>query len=185
MNQISVCSNKIFERLCRTNFSLAIIKEATGAFILQFLIACTNPGNHHDDLLAIMQLFLNQHPDNWMPVGEAQTSIEVTFLNDIYRILGVHFDYFVDSPPQQLFKNQMTQRCLSMQMSLGFRGERKHRSIPAKVAWTLLNIRCAALIFTFAFKNPRNAPGSEGEAKNPGTPFYPLPFRVASRLKMG
>ena len=145
----------------------ATIEAATEAFVLQFSIACTSLGNHHDDLLAVMQLFSIQHSN--VSTVSAKNNAELVFLNEIYRVLGVNVDHSGDPQPEQLFRNQMIQRCLSMQMSLGYQGEKKHRSLSAKVAWTILNLRFTSLIFTFAFKKPPNVPGIESETKKPGT----------------
>lgn len=134
--------------------------------MLQFSIACTSHGNHHDDLLAVMQIFLNQHSN--VSTESAQGSIERVFLSEIYRVLGVNVDHSGDLQPEQLFRNQMIQRCLSMQMSLGYQGEKKHRSLSAKIAWTILNLRFASLIFTFALKRPPNVSATEGDPKKPG-----------------
>lgn len=135
----------------------------TEAFVLQFSITCHSHGNNHDDLLAVMQLFLSQHSN--ISIELAQGSVEKVFLSEIYRVLGINVDSSGDLQFEQMFKNQMIQRCLSMQMSLGYRGEKKHRSLPAKVAWTILNLRFASLIFAFAFKNPPNMTVAEGDKK--------------------
>ena len=134
--------------------------------MLQFSIACTSYGNHHDDLLAVMQLFSNQHSN--ISARSAQGSIEGVFLSEIYRVLGVNVDHSGDPQPEQLFRNQMIQRCLSMQLSLGYQGETKHRSLSAKIAWTILNLRFASLIFAFAFKKPPNMSVAESDNQKPG-----------------
>lgn len=166
---IKVCKNNNHFSSLSLKCFIAIIRAATEAFVLQFSIACTSHGNYNDDLLAMMQLFVHQHSNELARQGLTKTSVEETFLIEIYRVLGVHVDHSVDPQLDQLFKNQMIQRCLSMQLSLGYQGESKHRSLPAKVAWTILNIRFAALIFAWAFKRPVGAPGPESDPKTTGS----------------
>lgn len=151
-----------------TDNAPALIRAATIAFVLQYSIACFSHGNHHDDLLAIMQLFSVQHSSLCSQHGLTPSSVQRTFLFEVYRVLGVNIDHSIDAQPEQLFRNQMIQRCLSMQLSLSYQGEGKHRSLPAKVAWTFLNLRYTSLMFAWALKKPSGGPGAENEAKNPG-----------------
>jgi hypothetical protein len=151
-----------------TDNATALIRAATTAFVLQYSIACFSHGSHHDDLLAIMQLFLIQHSSLCSQYGLTQSSVERTFLVEVYRVLGVNIDHSIDAQAEQLFRNQMIQRCLSMQLSLSYQGEGKHRSLPAKVAWTFLNLRYTSLMFAWALKKPSSGPGADNEAKNPG-----------------
>jgi mediator of RNA polymerase II transcription subunit 16 len=151
-----------------TNIRTAMIGAAIVAFVLQYSIACFSNGNHHDDLLAIMQLFLIQHSSLCSQHELAEGSVERTFLFEVYRVLGVNIDHSIDPQVDQLFRNQMIQRCLSMQMSLSYRGESKHLSLPAKVASTFLTLRYVSLIFAWAFKKPPGVPGTDSDVMNPG-----------------
>lgn len=137
---------------------------------MQSSIASTSHGNHHDDLLALMQLFSKQHEMQQVQLGSMLISnIGKNFLSEIYRVLGINVDYALNPNPD-ILRNQMIQRCLSMQGSLGYEGEQKHGSLPAKIAWTILNLRFISLSFAFAFKKPAGAPGAEPETKRPGKP---------------
>ena len=143
-----------------------MVEAITEAFVLQFSIATTNHGNQQDDLLAVMQLFLKQHDLELMqPSASTGSSVEQTFLSKMYRVSGTDVDYALDPNPELLFRNQMIQRFLSMQVSLSYAGEEKHRSLPAKIAWTILNLRFVAMSFTIVFRKP----GTENEHKHPGT----------------
>lgn len=144
-----------------------IVEAATRAFVLQFSIACTSHGNHTDDLLAVMQSFLKHRSDDWTEQGLLLGNLEELFLGDIYRVLGVNIDHSIDPQPEQLFRNQLIQRCLSMQMSLGYFGERQHRSLPAKVALIILNLRFTSLMLAYSFKKS-NVPGTDSDYKKPG-----------------
>ena len=118
-----------------------------------------------------MQLFLKQHGfEPTQPGSTTNSSVEHTFLSEMYRVLGTNVDYALDSGPELLFRNQMIQRFLSMQVSLSYAGEEKHRSLPAKIAWTILNLKFVATCFTIAFsKKLIGPPGTENEPKKPGT----------------
>ncbi|MCJ1266503.1 mediator complex subunit [Lobaria immixta] len=145
---------------------LAMVEAATESFVLQFAIACTSHSNHTDDLLAVMQSFLKQRSNDWTEQGLLIGNLEENFLSDIYRVLGVNIDHSVDPQPEQLFRNQMIQKCLSMQMSLGYPGERQHRSLSSKVALTILNLRFASLMLAYSFKKP-SVPRAESDFKKP------------------
>ena len=147
-----------------------MIEAITEVFVLQFSIASTNHGNQQDDLLAVMQMFLRQHGFEPTQSGStANPSVEHTFLSEMYRVLGTNVDYALDSGPELLFKNQMIQRFLSMQVSLSYAGEDKHRSLSAKIAWTILNLKFLATYFTITFsKKLIGPPGTENEPKKPG-----------------
>lgn len=119
-----------------------------------------------------MQSFMVQHSSLCSPYGLNESSFERTFLVEIYRVLNVNVDHSIKPQLEQLFRNPMIQRCLAMQMSLTYQGERKHRSLPAKVAWTFLNLRYASLIFAWACKRPSGDPGGESDMMKPGE----LPF---------
>ena len=120
-----------------------------------------------------MQLFSKHHSLNPLQLNKTASNIDHTFLYEMYRVLGTNVDYSLESNMESLFRNQMIQRFLSMQVSLSYAGEEKHRSLPAKIAWTILNLRFIALCFTFVFKKPIGPgpapPGTENDPKQPGT----------------
>lgn len=158
------------------NASAALVQAATMAFVRQNSIACSSHG-HHDDLLAIMRLFLTQHSTLCTSHESTESSVERTFLVEIYRVLEVNVDHAINAQPEQLFRNNLIQRCLAMQMSLCYEGERKHRKLPGKVAWTFLNLRYASLTFAWAFKKPSGAPGAERDIMKPGEFPWVQPLR--------
>ena len=134
--------------------------------MLHFAISCTSVGSYNEDLLAVIQLFSRQHSRDWTEQGEFEGSLEEYFLNEIYRVLQVNLDHAIEPQPDYLFKNQLVQRCLSMQVCLGFSGETQHRSLANKVAWTILNLRYSFILLAYVLKRPN--PGSESEVKKPG-----------------
>jgi mediator of RNA polymerase II transcription subunit 16 len=74
--------------------------------------------------------------------------------------LGAHFDYvnLVDDSQKQtqtLYKGQFFYKCLSMQNVLGM-GENGRRNLPAKLAWTTLNIRLLSLSLSQSLKANEN-----------------------------
>src|SRR5438876_262096 len=84
-------------------------------------------------------------------------------------------DYSHDPQHEKLFRNPMIQRCLSLQNTLGYKGELNHRSLTAKIAWATLHLRLAALTFAITFNNVKSTSG--GGAEND----YTRPGRHTSR----
>lgn len=121
-----------------------MVEATTEASILQFATACTSRGQHLDDLLAVMQRFSEQHPDN---------EINDKFLLDAYSTLEINLDHSIDSKPDYLFMNPMIQKCFGMQLSIGWQGERAERALRAKIAQGFLDVRAVALAITYCVKN--------------------------------
>ena len=122
-----------------------------------------------------MQLFLRQQVFEPIRPGSvissnSSNSMEQTFLSEMYRVLETNVDYALDPNAELLFRNPMIQRFLSMQVSLSYAGEEKHRSLPAKLAWTILNLRFISMCFTIVLSRKLiGPPGTENEFKKPGT----------------
>ncbi|KAI9759075.1 MAG: mediator complex subunit [Chaenotheca gracillima] len=120
---------------------------------LQFVYSCTHHNNNDDLSALVRQLEI--------------PNLEGEFLNEIFRAMSMSVDYSLDSQYEKLFRNPMIQRCLSMQNSLSFKGERKHRNLNAKLAWFTLHLRLVALTFAFSFNNGR----TPNEKNNSETEF--------------
>ncbi|KAL8701035.1 MAG: hypothetical protein Q9224_000687 [Gallowayella concinna] len=133
----------------------SISESVAVASLMQFNMACGGYGNHHDDLSAAMQVFQQQHLKDHPQQGEDFTH---TFLSDMYRILQLNIDYSGDTKTEVYLKNVLHQKTLSMQLSLGYRGEQEHRTLSSKVAFAILQLRWAALTFAMGLKP--NAPGT-------------------------
>ncbi|KAL8803476.1 MAG: hypothetical protein Q9182_003173 [Xanthomendoza sp. 2 TL-2023] len=130
----------------------AVYEAVAVASLMQFNMACGGYGNHHDDLSATMQLFQQQHLKDDPQEAHKFTH---TFLSDMYRILLLNIDYSGDTKSEIYLKNWLHQKTLSMQLSLGYRGEREHRTLSSKVAFAILQLRWAALTFAMGLKlNP-------------------------------
>lgn len=84
----------------------------------------------------------------------------------------MNVDFSIKPQPEHMFRNPTIQRCLAMQVSLSYQGEKKHRSLPAKVAWTFLNLRYASMMFAWLWKKPTGDSAGESEMMKPGK----LPF---------
>ncbi|KAI9804371.1 MAG: mediator complex subunit [Piccolia ochrophora] len=117
------------------------------ALALQFAYSCTNHVNN-DDIRVLLERLGN-------------TYVEQHFVNEIYRALNMSVDHSVESQAEKLFRNNILQRCLSMQDSLGFEGDRSHREAPAKLAWLTLHLRQLALIFTYTFGQSGTTSGGQ------------------------
>lgn len=147
-----------------------IIGAAITAFALLFCISSMSH-NNNDDILAVMQLFRNRISDSQVHVG-LSGSFEHVFLSEIYRHLNVNADHSMDPQHDKLFRQTIIQRCLSVQASLGYKGERSHRTLTAKLAWTVLNLRMTSMTFAIAFNKgggPGAAGGGETDLGKPGT----------------
>lgn len=134
----------------------AFYEAATEAFTLYYSTACASYGSYQDDLVAAIQAFSRQHPHG---------NIERNFLGEICRILEVRLDHSMEPQLEYLFKNPMIQRCLSMQLSLGYLGKPKSRSLPAKVAHALLDIRATTIVMTCTLRSLTGAPNPETDPK--------------------
>ena len=135
---------------------IAFYEAATEAFTLYYSTACASYGSYQDDLVAAIQMFSRQHPHG---------NIERNFLSEICRVLDIRLDHSVEPQLDYLFKNSMIQRCLSVQLSLSYLGKGKSRSLPAKVAHALLDIRATTLVMTYAFRSLTGAPNPEHDLK--------------------
>lgn len=152
-----VWNNHIYPHVI-TDEVVAIIEAATEAFTLHFAIASTsnqgNQGNQIDDLLSVIQLFSKHLSSTREEGGQFEGAIEANLFGEIYRVLDVAIDYTLGAGEniETLFKYPLAQRCLGMQLSLGYSGEGQQRSISAKVAWTMLNLRLTSLMLFYTIK---------------------------------
>ena len=125
-------------------------------------------GTPSDDCLATMQAFSNQFLEHRPQPGLAlanSTNFSSYFLSEFCRILAFPIDYSADAQQSSLISNQYIQRLLSAQAALGFTGEYSPPSLPARVAYTIMNLRyIATSLYTFL----RGKPPIESELKNPG-----------------
>lgn len=147
-----VWNNHIYPHVI-TDWVAAIIEAATEAFTLQFAIASTsNQGNQIEDLLSVIQLFSKQLSSAREEGGHFEGAFETNLFSEIYRVLDVGIDYTLGAGEntKTLFKYSLAQRCLGMQLSLGYSGEGQKRSISAKVAWAMLNSRHTSLMLLYA-----------------------------------
>lgn len=131
-------------------------EATTEAFTLQFSTACASYSSYQDDLIAVMQLFFKQHPHG---------DTEREFLSEIYRVLEVRLDHSLEPQPDYLFKSPTVQRCLGMQLSLGYSGEAKPRPLPTKIAKAFLDIRSTTLLMTYTLKSISGVPNPENDPR--------------------
>ncbi|KAI9775375.1 MAG: mediator complex subunit [Candelina submexicana] len=138
-------------------YALAKATAAKVVLALQWVYSCTHH-NNNDDVLAIVKRFFSP-------------KLEHDFLAEVYDALQVNVDYVADGQQDKLLRYPWIQRCLSMQYSLDYKGETEHRSIAAKLAWTILNMRVASLTYAFTFnaKDKAAGPGGYGQWARPET----------------
>ncbi|KAL6717958.1 Mediator of RNA polymerase II transcription subunit 16 [Lecanora helva] len=125
--------------------------------------------SYSDDLLATMQAFATQHlyldgVAGSLPALAHNETFKWHYLSEMFRVLGLQYDYSIDPQPQQIFQNNLIQKCLSTQASISATKVDKRLSIPALVAQTTLELRHVAYAYILASKGK---PGSDSELKNP------------------
>jgi hypothetical protein len=140
------------------------------AFVMQGSLAAMNFPSYSDDLVATMQQFSHQHLYKGSDLAASPKLVEIDafkshFLSEVYRVLGLQYDYSVDVHPQQIIQNQVIQKCLATQASLGYAGRISRPSLSSVVAQATLDLRHAAYSHIYV---SRAKPGADGELKNPG-----------------
>lgn len=147
------------------------------AFVLLLSSASLTTWNCTEDILYTLQTFSGQFlvdaaTEAGLPFLSDQKAFKAHLLSEIYRVLGFALDHSMDQQLDQAFKSHYFQRCLNLQASLGYSGDDFSRSLPALVAWTILNSRHSTMVFAIAFSKNPNAkplPGMpDQETKNPG-----------------
>lgn len=136
------------------------------SFVLLNVVADTGNINN-DDLLMTINTFMRQLTSDKKPESKAQCKImEANLLTEMYKTLKINPDRSLDAQHEKLLRYPIIQRCFSLQAALGYRVISKKRSLPSKLAWTLLNLRMIALSFAFAFLKTS---GAEMDLSSPGT----------------
>ncbi|KAG9239485.1 mediator of RNA polymeras-like protein II transcription subunit 16 [Amylocarpus encephaloides] len=99
--------------------------------------------------------------DDLLPVAHRYSKTNLTFdwLVELSLILNATLDYSEEQHYDVLIRNTALQLCLSIQNSLGFRGEFKSRSFPGKLSWLVLQLRNIVVLVTMAANlNVRGGP---------------------------
>ncbi|KAG0639827.1 mediator complex, subunit Med16 [Tuber brumale] len=145
-NDISLITMEYVNGPMEQNDNLEI---ACVALAHQHAYSCNNLINN-DDLLLVAQKYRSPTFSN-------------TFLSEAHRALNLKMDFATESPSERLFRNPLLQRCLSLQNSLDFRGERVNKRLSGKLAWATLHLRVASVAFALTFNNPQRQ-GQGGSA---------------------
>jgi mediator of RNA polymerase II transcription subunit 16 len=88
------------------------------------------------------------------------------WLVELSRILKVHVDYSEETHYDVLIRNTTIQLCLSIQNSLGFRGEFYPRTFAGKFSWLVLQLRNIVVVVTMA-ANMKVPGGPNSERTSP------------------
>lgn len=169
-NFFNECTSWSFKYGRSAHVKVAILEVVNEAFVMQGSLAAMNLPGYNDDLIATMQQFSQQHLYKGVDIATSPRLAEIDvfkshFLSEVYRVLGLQYDYSVDAHPQQIIQNQVIQKCLATQTSLGYAGRSNRPSLSAVVAQVTLDIRHAAYSY-MCVKMAK--PGSDGDLKNPG-----------------
>lgn len=136
------------------------MKIACVALAHQHAYSCNNNLNN-DDLLLVAQQYRNPVFNNM-------------FLSEAHRALNLKMDFATESPSERLFRNPLLQRCLSLQNSLDFQGEKVNKRLSGKLAWATLHLRVASVAFALTFNNPQRQAGPSGAAGSGGSNDFDL-----------
>ncbi|KAI1000695.1 hypothetical protein K3495_g7503 [Podosphaera aphanis] len=119
-----------------TSMNDSLYAATIAAFSLQCGTAVMRNSNF-DDLLAVVNRY-------------STPQFAYDCLTELSRILKLHVDYTDDIHHDVLVRNTTIQLCLSIQNSLGFRGEFKARTFAGKNAWLVLQLRNIVVLVTMA-----------------------------------
>ena len=153
---------------------IARLEVIVEAFVMQSSVASLNNLNN-EDIVAALQAFSNQYLHSQVHAGDAPTlfnpnDFKSHFMSEMYRTIGVRVDYSIDPQLGQLLQSSQgltLQRCLSVQAALGCAGESHRPSLPAILAWTILNVRSIVMVSVGTMSRK---PGPENELSRPGMP---------------
>lgn len=157
-------------------FYIGVLETANEALAMQFAAAALTGGNYIDDLLAITQLFSKQHlyyPTQFQTVPMLQNGdvFMEHIASEMYRMHGINVDHAMDPHPDPQFKLPLPQRCLNVQVALGYFGDDKPRARSSMLAWAIVNIRYISVILAYyCNRGPGIPPALQHELRNPGWP---------------
>ncbi|RDW88854.1 hypothetical protein BP6252_00886 [Coleophoma cylindrospora] len=126
------------------------------ATIAAFTLSCSTAvmtGINVDDLLA------NAYKFN-------KKDFVLDWLTELSKILKNHVDYSQEVHFDPLIRNTAIQLCLTIQVSLGFKGEFFPRSFAGKFGWIVLQLRSFVVLVTMA-ANMKVASGPSNERSSP------------------
>ena len=130
------------------------LEAVNEAFVLQGSLAILNPITYSDDLLATLETFTTHHLFQDTLQCNPAESFKWRFLSEVYRLLGLQYDYSLNAQDNSLLKAAVIQRCLSLQASLGFNGTRNvPPSLSSQVAQCILDLRFIAYALMMAKKS--------------------------------
>ncbi|KAL8694350.1 MAG: hypothetical protein Q9218_000987 [Villophora microphyllina] len=104
------------------------------------------------------------------------------FLSNMNRVVSLDVDYSGDKRTEIYLRNNLYQKTLSMQLSLGYWGEQQRQSLSSKVASAILQLRWAALTFAFGLRSSPQSSTSAREAETNRAGMHNAVESPASRL---
>jgi mediator of RNA polymerase II transcription subunit 16 len=94
---------------------------------------------NHDDLLAVASKY------NKLP------NFSYDWISEVSRVLKFGFDYSEETHHDTLIRNPSVQLSLSIQNSMGYRGDANRREFGGQMAWLILQLRNCVLLMTMTF----------------------------------
>lgn len=94
-------------------------------------------------------------------------------LTDVSRIFKVQTDYSEEAHHDMLVRNTSIQLCLSIQNSMGFKGEFNPRTFSGRFSWLVLQLRnivvCVSMAANLNLPVGPNSPDKISPLEDPGT----------------
>ena len=116
------------------------------------LAFCNN--SNSDDILMAMQQFMVQSEQERIQGGlDVYSFITRQYMYDLYKALKVDVDQVFDPNAEKHLRHPTLQKCLSLQAALLPKSGKENRTLPSKLAWTLLNIRNISLNYAYYFNS--------------------------------
>ena len=135
---------------------------------------------NYDDLLATVHKHVKDSKCNYQCTDLIRLMIYEDFAYDwlieLSRILKVHVDYSEEAHYDVLIRNTTIQLCLSIQQSLGFRGEFHPRTFAGKLSWIVLQLRNIVVVVTMAANMKVKGPNNENATPLEDPGLFPLLF---------
>ncbi|KAI9825559.1 MAG: mediator complex subunit [Phylliscum demangeonii] len=153
-----------------TSFADDKFSQAAVALATQYATACIQTESS-DDVLGVIQQLSN-------------AALEAAILREVYRALKPATDLSPHPTHENLFRNELVLRCLSLQDWFGHRGGRRHADVAARVARVTLQLRTASAVFGIAVASAMKRPGGGGgdAARPPPEPEMTKPETLQALL---
>jgi mediator of RNA polymerase II transcription subunit 16 len=143
---------------------------------------------NYDDLLATAHEHAKSseyHPRHLTARGLIGVDFAYDWLIELSHLLKLHVDYSEEQHFDVLIRNTTIQLCLSIQNSLGFKGDFQPRVFIGKFSWLVLQLRNIVVLVTMAANMNVTGPNNQKASplEDPGSSPDYLVRSLADRLQ--